>query len=92
MVRTITTIRGKFNKFGYADEVDFIQDNHDQGGKTYEMMRKERWEDGHFTYPTKHHLSFNNREEGNREYKKLITEGYEFVCKFSFEPTKMDMR
>jgi len=92
MIRTITTIRENFNEFGYAIEANFIQDQHDQGGMTYELILKERWEDGHFTYPSRRYKKFKNKEEGNEEYKKYLAKGFIFISKNTFVPTEMDMR
>lgn len=92
MTRTITTLREPFNEFGYAIEADFVQDNYDQGGVAYMLMLKERWEDGHFTFPSSHYKKFKSKEEGNREYGKYLKEGFVLVNKRSFVPTTMGMR
>ena len=92
MTRTITTIREKFNEYGYAIEADFIRNQHDQGGTTYELMLKERWEDGHFTYPNHKYKKFKNAEEGNKAYKEYMKKGFVLIGKKTFTPTEMDMR
>lgn len=92
MTRTITKIREKFNEFGYAIEADFIQDRYDQGGTICELKLKERWEDGHFTYPAHSYKKFKNAEEGNKEYKKYLARGFALVNKDTFIPSKADMR
>lgn len=92
MKRTITTIREDFNKFGYAIEADFVRDQYDQGGVTYELILKERWEDGHFTYPNHHYQKFHNKEDGNRKFKYFMSRGFKVINKDTFTPTEMDNR
>ena len=92
MTRTITTLRNQFNEYGYAIEIDFVQSNHDQGGVTYEIMMKERWQDGHITLPSHHYKKIRNKEAGNAEYKKYLSNGFAFICKTTFDPVDVDMR
>lgn len=91
MTRTITTIR-KETEYGYALEARFIMDKHDQGGVTYERSTIENWGD-HICYPPLHgYEKYRNAKEGNSHYKRLIADGYVFISKETFVPTKMDNR
>lgn len=91
--KTITTIRTAMNEQGYADEARFCKEEFPQGGIGYTVTHWELWRDGHYTQRPLHPFErFRTAEEGNREYKRMIAEGYTFIEKDTFTTTEMDMR
>ena len=90
-LKTIVTIT-KATEFGYVEEINFITEQHAQGGVEHYLMGNERWEDGHTTrMPNLRYLKV-TKEYGNNLYKRYLAEGYTFKSKDTFEPIKMDMR
>lgn len=73
-----TILRTEINVYGYADEAEFRK-TEENGVIRFDLYLKERWEDGHFTYPNYHHRRFKNADEGNKIYMDYLKEGYKLV-------------
>lgn len=76
MVKSIILRRN--TPYGYADEAEFRQ-TEENGSKRWDLYLKERWEDGHYTYPSYRHLRFSSMNEGNEMYKKYLADGFQKI-------------
>ena len=73
-----STILRKNTPYGYADEAEFRQ-TEENGVKRWDLYLKERWEDGHFTYPNFRHLRFHSADEGNKLYREYLADGFQRI-------------
>lgn len=71
-------LRTEINVFGYADEVEFRQ-TEESGAVRYDIYYKERWADGHITYPTYSHRRFKTADEGNKVFMEALADGYKRI-------------
>ena len=85
MLRTVTELK-KDTKYGYTLIANFIKDEHDQGGVTYELREVEEYDRGGKDWHVclRQYKKFNNREVGNDTYRAYIRDGYKYVGVESF--------
>lgn len=86
----LVIVMEKNTEFGYIERATFSQDNHDQGGKSYDLRETEVWEDGHETL--RKYTNLHRADYANNMYKRYLSDGYKVISKEKFTPMGMDMR
>ena len=83
--KTIWRLSRDNEGFGYAFEIDFVTYRHD-GKIEFYIKKKERWEDGHITFPPRYYTDLGtNKELGNAYYKQYLVEGFKLIDKYTIE-------
>lgn len=91
-MRKVTRLQ-KVTEYGYRLVASFIQDTNERGVNTYCLRVTKEFENGEEIGLPKIFTDFgNDKDYGNRVYKKYLKKGYTPLDSYEFEPTKMDMR